>query len=242
VKKDLAIDPIEYELIEASLENSLSDKMKAEFEERGINDLDWSLKIAEVKSLRDGVEKLFLKEELKSIHQELFSRKQEKTTNISLWILGLAAGFVLLLIASSSFFGLFQSKNERLFQAYYETDAGLIAAMSESDNYEFDRGMVDFKSGEYNTALTFWDPLLKADNSNDTLLYFVAIANIEVKEYKISEKLLKELVANSNSHFQRDAKWNLALLYLKKGDISASENLLLTIKTHEAAQLLKEIK
>ncbi|MDG1279121.1 MAG: hypothetical protein P8O16_17710 [Algoriphagus sp.] len=240
--KDLNIAPKEYEVIEGFLEDCLSKKEEIEFKNFEASDPDWNLKIEEVKFLKQGLENYLFKEEIEKIHQENFNRRSNKLKINSFWPLAIAASILFLLIAGASFLGLFQNKNERLFEAYYETDPGLITAMSGTDSYEFDRGMVDFKSENYTGSLQFWEPLLEADSSQDTLVYFVAMAKLELEKYEQSEGLLTNLVNGRDTEFSEEAKWYLALLYLKKGEIEMAKSLLKELQKPDAKTLLEELK
>jgi tetratricopeptide (TPR) repeat protein len=239
---DLHIAPKEYEIIEGFLEDSLSKKEEIEFKNFEANDPDWNQKIEEVKFLKLGLENYLFKEEIEKIHQENFNKLSNKPKINSFWPLAIAASILFLLIAGASFLGLFQNKNERLFEAYYETDPGLITAMSGSESYEFDRGMVDFKSGNFNEALQFWEPLLEADSSQDTLVYFVAMAKLELEKYEQSEDLLTKFVNGRETEFNEEARWYLALLYLKKGEIEKAKSLLMELQKPDAKTLLEELK
>ena len=42
-----------------------------------------------------------------------------------------------------------ETVHQKLFAQFYQEDPGLITAMSSEGQYEFDRAMVDYKSGNY---------------------------------------------------------------------------------------------
>jgi tetratricopeptide (TPR) repeat protein len=205
-------------------------------------DSDWSLKVKEVKALREDLESLLVKKELEKIHEEAFEGSNSKTVPFPRWIWAMAASLALILVAWWGFQVGFQDPNQKLFEAYYETDPGLITAMSGTDSYEFDRGMVDFKEAKYQEALALWDPLLEENPSGDTLLYFVAMANLELENFEESEKDLRKILSDSTSQFEKDAKWYLALIYLKQGERDQAKLLLSDLDRPEAQKLLEEIQ
>jgi len=223
------------------LDQQLSDVESLEFEKLLMEEPVWGLKVTEVRSLRDGVERHLLQENLAQIHQEVYGEPKKEATRQVFWPWLAAAAVVIFIIAGINVFGLLKSPSERLFEAYYEVDPGLITAMSGSDQYEFDRGMVDYKSGKYQEALAFWSPLLE-ESSQDTLLYFVAMAEIEVGEFEKAEDKLLQLTQLGDSEFVSDATWNLALLYLRKGEIEKSRTYLETSQNPSAAELLKKLE
>lgn len=228
-------------MIEAYLDQQLSQSERAEFEQRALDEQEWTLKIKEVESLRKGVEKHLLKEELERIHQEAYSGVEKSKSIQAYWPWLAAAAVAVFILAGISIFGVLQDPNERLFEAYYEVDPGLITAMSGSEQYEFDRGMVDFKSGNYQEALAFWEPLL-AQSDQDTLVYFIAIAEIEEGKFEEAEDKLRQVSKRNDSEFQEDATWTLVLLYVRKGQIEEAIELLKTSSHPRSAELLKELE
>jgi tetratricopeptide (TPR) repeat protein len=242
MSKDLHITPLEYELIEAWLDESLSSEQEKAFQDLEKEDSDWSLKVKEVKALREDLESLLVKNELEKIHEEAFDGRNPKTATFPRWIWAVAASLALIFVAWWGFQGRFQDPNQKLFEAYYETDPGLITAMSGTDSYEFDRGMVDFKEGKYQEALSLWKPLLEQNPSGDTLLYFVGMANLELQNFQESKEDLQKILSESSSEFEEDAKWYLALIYLKQGERDQAKLLLSDLHRPEAQKLLEEIQ
>ena len=182
------------------------------------------------------------KVELEKIHEEIVNQKPTKSASLSRWILAIAASLILILVSWWGIQSVFQSPNEKLFAAYYQTDPGLITAMSGSDSYEFDRGMVDYKEGKYKEALARWNLLLEEEFADDTLIYFVAMANLELGNYDLSQKLLKQVADENASEFKEDASWYLALIYLKNGELDPAKLMLSNLDRPEAQALLKEIQ
>lgn len=242
MSKDLHIAPFEYELIEAKLDGTLTAEQMQVFRDLESQDPDWSLKVEEVKTLRQDLESYLLKTELDKIHKETFPGKNPKTVSLPRWIGVAAASIALILVGWLGYETLFDSPTEKLFEAYYETDPGLITAMSGTASYEFDRGMVDFKEGKYREALQRWEPLLNEKPNGDTLLYFVAMANLELGKYVQSQELLQELLEEDPSEFAEDGRWYLALIYLKNGETDKAKSLLSTSQRPEAEAILEELE
>ncbi len=207
-----------------------------------VRDADWSLKVEEVKTLRQDLESYLVKTELDKIHHEVYTEKSPKTRKLPQWIWAVAASITLILVGWISFQFLFVDSNEKLFTAYYETDPGLITAMSGTDSYEFDRGMVDFKEGKYEEALALWQPLLEENPTGDTLLYFVAMANLELENYSESQESLELIIKGNPSEFKQDAEWYLALLYLRNGQTEKAKGLFSNSNKPEAKEILEKLE
>ncbi|HAS59653.1 MAG TPA: hypothetical protein DEQ87_03445 [Algoriphagus sp.] len=242
MENNLKITPSEYELIEAWLDGKLTKEQSLAFQHSENEDPEWSLKIQEVKILKNDLEAYLFKVELEKIHEEIVNQKPTKSASLSRWILAIAASLILILVSWWGIQSVFQSPNEKLFAAYYQTDPGLITAMSGSDSYEFDRGMVDYKEGKYKEALARWNLLLEEEFADDTLIYFVAMANLELGNYDLSQKLLKQVADENASEFKEDASWYLALIYLKNGELDPAKLMLSNLDRPEAQALLKEIQ
>ncbi|UZD22870.1 tetratricopeptide repeat protein [Algoriphagus halophytocola] len=242
MSKDLNITPIEYELIEAKLDGTLADMQMKALRELEAEDADWSLKVEEVKALRQDLESYLVKTELDKIHEKAFPAEKSKTRQLPQWIWGVAAAIALILVGWISFQFLFTETHEKLFTTYYETDPGLITAMSGTDSYEFDRGMVDFKEGKYEEALALWQPLLEEKPTGDTLLYFVAMANLELENYIESQEYLEKILTGNPSEFKQDAEWYLGLLYLRNGQTEKAKGYFSNSNKPEAKEILEKLE
>ncbi|WEK34949.1 MAG: hypothetical protein P0Y53_20870 [Candidatus Pseudobacter hemicellulosilyticus] len=130
-----------------------------------------------------------------------------------------AASLLAILLLGFWFVVLRPSANQRLYARYYQPDPGLITAMSAAGNYTFDRAMVEYKTGHYKEALKGWNQLLTSTPDNDTLHYFIGVANMAIKDYSTAASHLERVVTVSNSEFYIDACWYRGLAALGSNDI-----------------------
>jgi tetratricopeptide (TPR) repeat protein len=111
------------------------------------------------------------------------------------------------------------STNQRLYSKYYQPDPGLMTLMSSgTNNYTFEKAMVEYKNGEYDKALKAWSTLLSKRPHNDTLIYFIGAASQAKADKTAAIEYLQRVAADSNSVFQKDACWYLGLAYLSIGE------------------------
>ena len=68
------------------------------------------------------------------------------------------------------------------------------------------------------------------------------MANLELGNYDLSQKLLKQVADENASEFKEDASWYLALIYLKNGELDPAKLMLSNLDRPEAQALLKEIQ
>lgn len=212
------ISPEEFEQIEQFLNNEMPSAQAAAFTERLQSDLVLQQKLEEVKLLTLGINEAVLKNKLDNYHEAVTSTTSLKKTGrvISIGKRLLAAASVLAIVGLSVWwFLLKENKYEQVYSNYYKPDPGLITAMGPSDNYTFEKAMVDYKNGEYDKAIEAWSSLVKDQPANDTLNYFLGVAYQANKNNKEAINFLEKAVVNKSSAFYKDACWYLGLAYLK---------------------------
>jgi len=212
------ISPEEFEQIEQFLNNEMPSDQAAIFAERLQSDLILQQKLEEVKLLTLGVSEAVLKNKLESFHEAINTNSSKKNGKvISIGKRLLAAAAVLAIIGLSAWwFFLRENKLEKIYSNYYKPDPGLITAMGPSDNYTFEKAMVDYKNGDYDKAIEAWSSLSKDQPRNDTLNYFLGAAYQANGKNKEAITLLEKATANKNNTFYKDACWYLGLAYLKE--------------------------
>ncbi|MCB0790887.1 MAG: hypothetical protein H6595_04160 [Flavobacteriales bacterium] len=115
--------------------------------------------------------------------------------------------------------------HERLFAEEFMPDPGLPSPMSATSDYAFQDAMVDFKLGNYSEAGTKWDVLLKKDPDNDTLLYFIANAEMASGHLDAAIPRLQKVAADQGSAFRKRARWYLFLARVGTGDLQGAQAL-----------------
>lgn len=239
---DMQISPEEYSLIEDYLDQKLEPSDLEDFELKLAQDQELNEKVRQVQVLRNGIERSQMKSQIDFFHEQLKPENTKSTFTISIGFWLAAACLLLLLSGVIWWTGLFQSTQNQLFETYYQKDPGLSTRMSESSNYEFERGMVDFKTEDYESALDLWQPLLADDPQNDTLQYFVGLSLLEQEDFESSEKYLNQVAENPNSGFYKDASWYFALLLIKEGNFEEAIQYLKSSERKDAESLIKKIQ
>ncbi|MDC7994209.1 tetratricopeptide repeat protein [Altibacter sp. HG106] len=234
----------EFETIERYLKNNMSAEEQERFQQQLIEEPTLQQKVNEVRMLIDGVEAASLKEKLNTYHEEVSATHSKvidppklistPEKNYTRWYA--AAGILVALIGIFWFLNR-TSPTEQLFAQHFEPDPGLPTTMSTSGNYAFFEGMVDYKQGKYDEALSKWEPLLEASPENDTLQYFLGMAHLAKDESKEALPYLEKVAAMTSSSFLSEANWYLGLSYLdlnqpkkatrvlKRSDVPASQEI-----------------
>ncbi|HTO14362.1 MAG TPA: tetratricopeptide repeat protein [Edaphocola sp.] len=152
-----------------------------------------------------------------------------------------SAAMIALLIGSIWFINNLNSP-ERIFNRNFVPDIGLPLKMSAKNNYQFDEGMLDYKQGQYKAAITKWETAFKETPNNDTLNYFLGVANLAIGNSKTSLEYLEKQDHFENSAFTEDAVYYSALAKIKEGKVEEAKILLKNNPSKRSNQLLKELK
>jgi|GEM_PF-2577874 len=141
--------------------------------------------------------------------------KQRSSVRISFQKLAVAAS-LMLVIASAVYWAFFTKPD--LYKQYYKPDTGLYTYMGASQNFAFDQGMVEYKTGNYNAALENWLSLPDYEASRDTIRYFIGNAYLATGKYQDAERYLMMVSGSQDSALKGKADWYLGLIALKQGD------------------------
>lgn len=168
---------------------------------------------------------------------------KEKVIPIAFWKIGIAASLLLLLSFAIWIFVQPQSSaSEKLYVANFYPDPGLPVAMSLSDDFFFEEGMVSYKEEDYEKAIELWSKLESHIGDTDTLNYYIAMAKLNIGQFELAATQLDSLIERTDSEFRDKAIWYSALIFLKKEDRESAIQMLQKIKeVPRAAQLLESL-
>ncbi len=231
----------EFERIERYLTGMMKPEEQAAFENALKTDTSLKQQVEEVSLLIRAVEERSLRNKLDEFHEEI-TAKGSNVKSIRPWIKYVVAASVVFLIGLGIWLLSGQkNRNEKLFAQYFKPDPGLITPMSTTSNYEFYRGMVDYKQGKYREAIERWNPLLEREPENDTLNFYLGVSFLAKDETGKAIAYLSKTVHYPNSIFISEAWYYLGLAHLKAGN---SEEAIRSFKKSDLENsrlILKEI-
>lgn len=173
--------------------------------------------VEEVRLLLLGVEEASVARAVEKFHSELpvvrSLSADKKKGSIRSWLI--AASVALLAGAGLWLYFQAESANQRLFADYYRQDPGLITAMSSSENFDFERAMVDYKTGDYTAAIAVWSKQIIDRPDSDTLNYFMGVASLATDDPEGAAGYFRKVAGQQQSVFAADANWYLGLALLK---------------------------
>lgn len=228
------------ELIDAYLLGKLDTDELAEFNSRMDSSAAFRLMVEEQQAVMQGIEEQNLQNSLDGYHAEIKEEPQKKWLSRE-W-LALAASLVILIGVST--WAILNNSNspEKVFSSNFKPDPGLPTTMGTSSDYDFYHGMVNYKSKEYAEAIHRWESLYAANPDNDTVVYFLGVANLANGNARQAEKYLQLAKKESKSVFSEEIRFYLALALLKGNKIEEAKTVLENSETAANKLLLKEIE
>lgn len=207
-----------FEKMEDYIHGNLSVAEREQFEAEMSTDEHLREEVELHRKLVSSVETESLRQLLEQIHEENFE-SETKVVSLprrrSYFPMAIAASVALLILAGWWIFNLQTSSPESVYAAYFTPAEGLPTTLGYSTNTDFAEGMVSYKLEEYAEALEYWQPLVEADPTNDTLNYYVGVAFLADEQSDSAIDYLTTVVSNEQSSFRTSAQWYLALSYLK---------------------------
>lgn len=244
------ITPELLETVERYYNGTMAKDEYAQFKAQLQKDAAFKTQVEDVRATLLAIEKQTLKERLDEFHLEIpdqdhhdiHNRDPNKpTVKIHFLIFVKIAIAAAIVIGLGVFWYLSDSPNEKLYSEYFKPDPGLPTTMSSSDNYVFYDGMVNYKQGDYKTAISKWKTLEKNSKENDTLNYFLGVAYLADKNEDQAIFYLDETTKNSSSVFQEDAYFYLGMAYLKSDKTKAARRAFQQSNSKKSREILEQL-
>lgn len=218
------ISPHRFEAIEAYVLGTMPADARLEFERQLVMDPDQKAEVELQRSFIMAVELAGVERTLAQIEKEEAGKAdQSGGANWQGW-LKYAAMISVLAVGVLWWMGR-TGQNEQLFAQYHVPDPGLPIPMSAVNDPDFQDAMVAYKLGDMEEASAKWGKLLLREPGNDTLVYYMAQAELQMGNIQAAMPGLQAVAADSTSGFKDKARWYLFLAYLKMGDRKAMHNL-----------------
>jgi len=239
------------ERIERYLQDTMPDEQRRQFEQQLNTDEEFRQLVDDVKVMLIGIESASLKSNLEQFHDEMIPVKplHKHTSSATNTPEKKAPPKILKYLTAAAiilFMGAFwwQSRShstDRLFAKHFTPDPGLPTTMGASENFEFYDAMVNYKQGEYKTAIRKWKALSSSEQKNDTIHYFLGVAYLASGDEKAAITYLQSLNQRSSTSFEKETAYYLGLAYLKADNVEDAKKYLTFSGTESAAQLLSEL-
>lgn len=170
----------------------------------------------------------------------LLQEKKSATTHRS-WLKYAA---VLIPLMGIGYF-MMNSSSSNLYSKYYEKEIGLPVTMGNDIKIVFNNTMNAFKDNEFKESLLGFNDLLENNPTNDTLLYFIGCANLELEN--LDKAILSFNEVSEPLILKQKSDYRLLLVYLKKEEYELAKKVIQQITGNEnhryyevAIRILKE--
>ena len=217
------------------------EELKA-FETRLEEDPEFKIQVNDIITLFSGIETQSLKEQLDEFHKDIQQPSQKKSSKVRYLQFRKFVAAAAIVIALGSFWMYNQNTSDRLYSKYFTPDPGLPTTMSNTSNYEFYDAMVNYKQGDYKTAIEKWEILKTNTPNNDTLNYFLGVAHLANKSEANAILFLEKSIQNENFPLVNDAYFYLGLAHLKEDNIELAKENIKKSTTENSKALLSELE
>lgn len=240
------ITPELLESVERYYNGIMAQDQRADFEEQLHKDPAFKTQVEDVRAILLAIEQQTLKESLEAYHQELPAQDPNKnpekpTAKVHFRIFLKIAIAAAIIVGLGLFWYSSSSSNEKLYSKYFTPDPGLPTTMSTSDNYVFYDGMVNYKQGQYDTAISKWKKL-QPETTNDTITYFLGVAYLADNNPEQAISYLDETTQHKESVFLEDAYYYLGLAYLKSDETEAAHQAFQQSSSPKSQEILQKLK
>ena len=246
MNRNIDISQEEFEAIEQYIRQEIPIEEMDAFIKRLATDMVFQQKFETVRLLLVGVQEAGLSNKLEDFHRDLPASKEStnppsgRTISLKIWLVA-ASAIVIIGFGPLLYFNR-NGKEEKIFATYYRPDPGLISAMGTTDNYLFDRAMIDYKTGKYDAALKTWESMLISKSGNDTLNYFIGSAYLAKGQIKQALTHFREVIAKPSSYFYNDALWYTGLSFLQESKIKEAISVIEKSEHYNKEILLLKLK
>lgn len=239
------INQKDFESIEKYVSGKLSSNKIIDFEKKLKAEPLLQQKVEEYKMLINAIEKQSLKNKLNDFHSSIDTNKSNIITlkkHSSFQKYAIAVSIALLIGICGFWYFTNQTNNEKLYTKYFKPDPGLPTVMGNSNNYNFYDGMVNYKQRKYSIAIEKWEKLHKAKPENDTLNYFLGIAQLADKNQAKAIPYLQKVLVENKSIFIADTYFYLGLSYLKNNELEKAKRSFEKSGNQKSIEILAKIK
>ncbi len=228
------------EFIDAYLTSNLDAQSLAEFKLSMDLYPEFKNKVTAQKDLMQAVEEYNLKKALDNYHTEI-----EDTPHKKRWTkekIALASSLFILICVCIWALITRGNSSDKVFEAHFKTAPSITSSDGNSSNFEFFHGMTNYKRKEYDEAISKWEHLYAAKPANDTLIYYLGVANLAVGKIRQASNYLEKATVNPNSVYFEKSKYYLALSLLKEHKIENAKAVLKNSKSQENILLLSDLE
>jgi len=248
MKNKIEISPVEWDVIETYLEQENASEREIFWREKLVTIPNVEEKIAHIAKIREEIVDSIRQSKIKEFHEKV--SVDENGGNVKMLPAGKSNPRIIwysiaaVLVVAFGILWILQHRppSEKIFAENFKPDIGLPLKMGTTNNLEFYEGMVDYKQGEYQKAIDQWQVLWSENPQNDTLNYFLGVANLAQDDTKKSLKYFENQEVFQQGIFKEDAAYYAALAKIKDGKFEEAKALLQENPSERNTNLLRQLE
>ncbi len=231
----------EFDRLEKYINNQLTEADKEVLEDELKNDPLLQEKLDQLKNASEATESYGLKLKLNQIHSDLYPENQK--TNSRKFYYYAAAACIFLVTIGWWFSSSVQSSDE-LYSKHFEIYPDYVSSRTVDTN-EIKAAFEYYNTGKFQKAASEFEKLHQNNSQNIDVPFYLGLSHLNDNQTNNAIKYLTDVVAN-NDKYRQQARWFLALAYLKGSQLTEAKAILKNIKAadfrfQEAQQLISEI-
>ncbi|MFC2138547.1 tol-pal system YbgF family protein [Bacteroidota bacterium] len=221
------------EVIEKFISNELKGEKLAWFQDQLRNNKDFVAQYKLHIDINAAIEEddiMQLRNKLNDIYNN-FREKENKTGKILRFKQLSVAAVVFIIIGITGLMILYKNQNlssEDLYASYYTPYETIINVRSVDKNMEdkITQAFGYYQEKEYSEALELFNEILTEEPNNIFILFYSAIAEMEVGNTTKAIQKLETIINDKNNLFIQQSEWYLSLCYLKVDNKEKATSLL----------------
>lgn len=234
------------ELIDRFLQKDLNQQELNDFMEKLNSDISFAEEVDLQRIVTKGIELEGvnnLRQRLSAIHQKVKAEQQENKTAtkvipIKQWA-AVAAAVIILLFAGYNFWNSASAK-EDVYAKYYE----LYQPDFSTRNQETDQANAEkaYREGDFENVIELLQKVKNESGGNARILLGLGNAFLKTSNYQAATESFEEIIKSENELYIDQARWYLALTFLKQGDVDSCRKILQELAQREGADFSQEAK
>jgi len=239
----------DFERIERYLLGDLNSTEIAEFETRISSEPQLSSDVEEVREIIGAAKKAEIQNRVaKARQRDLLQRREAKVTKLSSRrVMSIAAGFLLIAAIGIGVTQQWRAQQpDQIASVFFEPAVGLPTTLGVTDNSSFLEGMIDYKLGDYSSAIVRWEKLMEESASSDTLSFYLGVAKLALDQPEEALEDFERL--QPSSPMWSSGQWYTALAHIQRSEVNKAKPILKGLSqepgTHriQAGELLEKLK
>ncbi len=230
------IEKNKIDLVEDYLMGNLEGTVKSDFEKLLTEDEELQEYMEEFKLIFEGA-RFSGRKDLFNQLKEIEKNREDKPTKVvkfrSLYY-GIAASILLLISTYFAFNYISQDPPSVVAESYFEPYPALYGAATRSSETEYTQlelGMQLYEVARYEESIEILESVVDPEKQ-EMINFYLGNAYLAIDDYSKSETIFKELI-NTGKIFSHDAKWYLAITYLKENETDKAISLLKDLTSYE---------